>query len=400
MVDVFISYSRSNQDRVRVLADAVRSLGYAVWWDDELPPHKSYGDVISEKIAGARAAIVCWSGDAAQSEWVRAEADLARNQKKLIQISYDDVMPPMPFNQIQFASLADWQGQDDHPGWRKVQASLADLCGPADNPRPLPPPVPPHVSRTTSPTPTAPAAASNRSSLVIIALTLLTVAVVALGWYVLQGRNAPPQVVNAGRTDSDELAPGDDTGADARADTDAASLPSASPAAGRFTLAATIDDPDGYTNVRAGPGVTQAIVRRINRGEAFLTFDQNGSWWEVQTADGTTGYVSRSRIRLLRDGVPPPASGPVAGNASRSGQIFPDSGERLLSKDEIARLGPAQLRIARNEIYARRGRRFQSAELRNHFSRFDWYRPVTDDVRLNSVEQANVDALAAAQQGR
>ena len=127
MVDVFISYSRLNQDRVRVLAAAVARLGYAVWWDAELPPHKSYGDVITEKIGMARAAIVVWSGSAVESEWVRAEADVARNQKKLVQTAIDDVMPPMPFNQIQFAQLKDWNGEDDHPGWRKVRASLADL---------------------------------------------------------------------------------------------------------------------------------------------------------------------------------------------------------------------------------------------------------------------------------
>lgn len=60
MVDVFISYSRDNQSVVRKLADAVKAEGYSVWWDDELPPHLSYGDVITEKIAEAKAAIVVW----------------------------------------------------------------------------------------------------------------------------------------------------------------------------------------------------------------------------------------------------------------------------------------------------------------------------------------------------
>jgi hypothetical protein len=62
---------------------------------------------------------------------VRAEADLARNEKKLIQTVIDDCTPPLPFNQIQFAALGDWSGEETHPGWRKVRASLAALCGPA-----------------------------------------------------------------------------------------------------------------------------------------------------------------------------------------------------------------------------------------------------------------------------
>ena len=75
MVDVFISYSRENKARVADIAAAVTAAGYDVWWDAELPPHRSYGDVITEKIGYAKAAIVVWSHASAQSEWVRAEAD-------------------------------------------------------------------------------------------------------------------------------------------------------------------------------------------------------------------------------------------------------------------------------------------------------------------------------------
>ncbi|WP_299193408.1 toll/interleukin-1 receptor domain-containing protein [uncultured Erythrobacter sp.] len=129
MVDVFISYSRQDLDAVARLAKAIQQAGYEVWWDAELPPHKSYGEVITDKIENANAAIVVWSPSARDSEWVRAEADMARSQKKLIQTALGDIMPPLPFNQIQFADLGDWQGEDDHIGWKKVQESLRDLCG-------------------------------------------------------------------------------------------------------------------------------------------------------------------------------------------------------------------------------------------------------------------------------
>ena len=131
MVDLFISYSRANRDMVQRLAEAVSALGYVVWWDEELPAHLSYGDVITAKIGEAKATLVVWSRTSAASEWVRAEADLARNQKKLIQAVIDECTPPLPFNQIQFAALGDWSGDQNHPGWRKVRASLAALCGPA-----------------------------------------------------------------------------------------------------------------------------------------------------------------------------------------------------------------------------------------------------------------------------
>jgi len=129
MVDVFVSYAREDQAFAQRIAHAAAREGYDVWWDDDLPPHLSYGEVITEKIGNAKAAIVVWSHRSAESEWVRAEADLARSQKKLIQTSIDDRQPPMPFNQIQFASIGDWNGEPDHPGWKKVRASLAALCG-------------------------------------------------------------------------------------------------------------------------------------------------------------------------------------------------------------------------------------------------------------------------------
>lgn len=130
MVDVFISYSRTNKDKVSKIARAIEQAGYEVWWDAELPPHQSYGDVITAKIQMAKAAVVVWSAEAAASEWVRAEADVARNQKKLVQTALGDITPPLPFNQIQYANLGDWDGEQDHPEFRKVKASLADLCGP------------------------------------------------------------------------------------------------------------------------------------------------------------------------------------------------------------------------------------------------------------------------------
>jgi Caspase domain/YARHG domain len=75
--------------------------------------------------------------------------------------------------------------------------------------------------------------------------------------------------------------------------------------------------------------------------------------------------------------------------------VFPDSDRVRLTRDIVARLAPAQLRIARNEIYARRGRYFRDPALAAYFSRFGWYRPHTWDVPLNAVEQANVSLIAS-----
>ncbi|HVN02073.1 MAG TPA: TIR domain-containing protein [Caulobacteraceae bacterium] len=134
MSDVFISYARSTAKQAQAVAEALRGLGYSVWIDDDLPAHRTYSRVIEEQMTAAKAAVVIWSADAAQSEWVLSEANRAREDRKLVQVTTDTARLPMPFDTIQCADLEGWSGDLDAPGWRKVVASIAELLG--DAPRP------------------------------------------------------------------------------------------------------------------------------------------------------------------------------------------------------------------------------------------------------------------------
>jgi adenylate cyclase len=131
MSDIFISYARPNEALAKLAGEALRSLGYDVWRDDELPAHRSYGEVIEERIKSAKAVLVLWSNEAVRSQWVRAEADAARELGTLVQVSLDGMLPPMPFNQIQCADLMGWRGDTAGPGWQKVVSSIATLAGSA-----------------------------------------------------------------------------------------------------------------------------------------------------------------------------------------------------------------------------------------------------------------------------
>ena len=129
MADIFVSYARSTERQAQLAAEALRAAGYDVWRDDELPAHRAYGEVIEERLRSAKAVLVVWSGDAARSQWVRAEADVAREAGTLIQVRVDGTLPPMPFNQIQCADLNGWDGDTASPGWQKVSASVTSLVG-------------------------------------------------------------------------------------------------------------------------------------------------------------------------------------------------------------------------------------------------------------------------------
>lgn len=390
MVDVFISYSRDNKARVAQIAQAVSAAGYAVWWDAELPPHRSYGDVITEKIGSAKAAIVVWSHQSAQSEWVRAEADVARNQKKLVQTAIDDVMPPLPFNQIQFAELADWNGEPDHRGWRKVLMSLEELCGreaaPAAASAVVPRPTPaPSASDDLHGLPTE-RKSSTALTLAWLLVGLAVIAIALLAWKLTQSPPASAPPAGTVSAPVEERASGTSSATDG-GPTEA------------FTLAAVIDDPDGFTNIRAGGSTKAEIVGKVLDGEKFLTYQQSGQWWRVRKADGTTGYMFRKYIRLIEGGAAPkPASGgPMPTGVGGSGVVIPDSSERLLTADELGNYSAPELRIARNEIFARKGLRFKDPALQAHFRQFDWYRPTTDAVALSPTEKANVALLKSAE---
>ena len=70
---------------------------------------------------------------------------------------------------------------------------------------------------------------------------------------------------------------------------------------------------------------------------------------------------------------------------------------------DIQGLSKQQLRYARNEIYARHGRKFQSQDLRNYFNSKSWYQGViepsnfNDKTMLTNIEYKNVQFLKSVE---
>ncbi|NNF93808.1 MAG: TIR domain-containing protein [Altererythrobacter sp.] len=129
LADVFISYARTTQEQARAVARILVSAGFTIWIDDELPSHRAFSNVIEEKLREAKAVIVLWSSDARASRWVPAEAEIAHNKDKLIQISLDGALPPLPFNRLQCEMMPQWIGDASHPSWPKIISSVAELAG-------------------------------------------------------------------------------------------------------------------------------------------------------------------------------------------------------------------------------------------------------------------------------
>jgi len=128
MADVFLSYARPSLDDAMRIADRLRAAGYTVWYDESLPAHRAYSDVIAEQLDAAAAVLVLWSKEAAASQWVRSEANRARETGRLVQVRLDGARLPMPFDQIQCADLRRWRGGNS-TGWKNMVASVAALAG-------------------------------------------------------------------------------------------------------------------------------------------------------------------------------------------------------------------------------------------------------------------------------
>ena len=68
-----------------------------------------------------------------------------------------------------------------------------------------------------------------------------------------------------------------------------------------------------------------------------------------------------------------------------------------LTEDKLTGLNILELRILREEFYARHGKKFDEPGIRDYFNWRDWYKPVKNQkgIKLNAIEQKNVDLLAA-----
>ncbi len=81
----------------------------------------------------------------------------------------------------------------------------------------------------------------------------------------------------------------------------------------------------------------------------------------------------KEELAVVTEQVRGSAAGTVTAEEADSPYILPDSSTRLYTAEELEGLTKSELRIARNEIYARHGRRFESQDLQNYFDSKSWY---------------------------
>ena len=128
MSDLFISYASADRERVAPLVQRLEQLGFSVWWDRDIAHGQNYHRVIEQALDQAKCAIVVWSRDAVNSEWVVNEASSARKRNALVPVLIDAVEAPLEFRHLQTADL-----REDNPNkereYEKLQRSVLQIVG-------------------------------------------------------------------------------------------------------------------------------------------------------------------------------------------------------------------------------------------------------------------------------
>jgi len=127
MSDIFISYSSKDRPWVERFAKTLETHGWSVWWDRNIPTGGSFNAVIRQELGTSKCAIVVWSEQSVESEWVQAEAAEAKQQDKYLPIKINESEIPLGFTQRTFQSLVDWEAGTVHAGFSQLLKDIERL---------------------------------------------------------------------------------------------------------------------------------------------------------------------------------------------------------------------------------------------------------------------------------
>lgn len=155
------------------------------------------------------------------------------------------------------------------------------------------------------------------------------------------------------------------------------------------------------------------VIKDSASGKSFMTFTVNGKTYYANVSpDSTTEQIKNKTMTVTAM----PTSAKYDGNTvyeissltyyDGADYILPDSGTKLINKADIQNLSKDKLSLARNEIYARHGRKFQMTEFQTYFESKSWYKvnpnyDYTDDNNnLNDIEKTNVDTILSVENSK
>lgn len=147
-----------------------------------------------------------------------------------------------------------------------------------------------------------------------------------------------------------------------------------------------------------------ATFMNVDDGEQWQEYFNSKKWYTPsmpieEMEDSILNEYEMANIINISDSVQG-----VMGITNQDYMILPESGSRYLTQEDLVGLDQETLRLARNEIYARHGRKFETEDLNEYFSRQPWYLGYLsaeefDDAVLNEYEKANLDLIKKVETG-
>nr|WP_288825133.1 YARHG domain-containing protein [uncultured Clostridium sp.] len=189
----------------------------------------------------------------------------------------------------------------------------------------------------------------------------------------------------------------------------------------RITLSALSDDPEGLklalAKAAAGGSSNASLLTQIMSSDPsqFALLKEGillSSQWNGGKTDSSAGQETLIPYGEIGDKlndygkqlmVSAQKTEDEAVNAmTQPDYIFPESSTSCLTGGDLLEADPSALRLARNEIYARHGRKFDAADLQEYFNSKSWYHAemapadFKEDV-LNDIEKKNLGLIKIAE---
>lgn len=151
--------------------------------------------------------------------------------------------------------------------------------------------------------------------------------------------------------------------------------------------------------------LTLSIVMLIT--VSYKAVSSNVSEKEIKKVEDAELIETEMQTTTIKENISVTSSGESTTGVDRAVSdenaeyIINDSNVRKLTDADVSGLSKDQLRLARNEILARHGRRFKDEGLQNYFDSKSWYSgtispkdfDINMDSRLSEIERANVEMI-------
>lgn len=140
-----------------------------------------------------------------------------------------------------------------------------------------------------------------------------------------------------------------------------------------------------------------------NRMEGTIEFQEEALKVIVKRASGgqSEGLTAAMECTMKKDAYADTRTKPEKEEEEEGEYIFPESDQRLLTEEDFEGKTKEELRLGRNEIFARHGRIFKTQDLNEWFESKEWYEgeytseEFSKYVQLNTYEKQNTELILA-----